>query len=288
MLVAFQSSDHLSRAQQGDNAETRGMGSLCAQPHHRGSSLSTSGAAVAGETLLLCLPSAPPRAVPARADKPFLPAGLFAAVSRTVSAHWVLPGTVTPSVVTLRSCGLAKANISNWFCTGQLNQRCSLPVGSLSSEGAEFGHCRQAATHTGGVKPYYACQSLQLKSLLHFLCNHFGDGKGGGSSRRRGISDVKNPASDIPTASIKHKVIYQIPVAVECLSSHSGRAPATQRRCSPGERKCFFKSENPFCSDLVRGNSQADCGAKAQPGFWGSTGKFNTCESEWEMSQSLQ
>lgn len=77
MLVALQSSDRLSSAQQGDNAETRGTGSSCGQPHHRGSSLSTSSAAVVGETLMLCLPSAPPRAAPTRVDKPFLPPGLL-------------------------------------------------------------------------------------------------------------------------------------------------------------------------------------------------------------------
>lgn len=31
---------------------------------------------------------------------------------------------------------------------------------------------------------------------------------------------------------------------------------------------------------------KADCGVKTPSGFWGSTGKFDICEAEWEMSRS--
>lgn len=109
MLVAFQSSDHLSSAQQGDNTETRGTGSSCGQPHHRGSSLSTSSAAVVGETLMLC----PSTSCSYLGGQTFPATGAVAAVLWMASPHQVLPGAVTPLVVTVRSCGLAKANISN-------------------------------------------------------------------------------------------------------------------------------------------------------------------------------
>lgn len=126
------------------------------------------------ETLMLCLAPAPPQAVPAQVDKPSPQTRLFDSFLQMAVLHQVLPGTETPLFVKLRSCGLAKANISNagfalhsYTNAGLASNM--LPVLSLSLKAAEFTQRRQAATCTRGVKPHYACQSftVQIFASLH-------------------------------------------------------------------------------------------------------------------------
>lgn len=126
------------------------------------------------ETLTLWLAPAPPQAAPAQVNKPLLRTGLFASFLQTAVPHQALPGTVTLLFMKLRSCGLAKANISNagfaphsYTSAGLASNM--LPVLSLSLKAAEFIQCRQAATHTRGVKPHYTGQSfkIQIFASLH-------------------------------------------------------------------------------------------------------------------------
>lgn len=146
--------------------------------------------------------------------------------------YQVLPGTINPSLKKLTSCGLANISSAGFALHSYTDVDLAsntLPVSSLSLKAAEFIQCSQAATHTRGGKQHCTCQYSQFKSSLHFICNHFCNGKGGGSSRRRGISDMENSASNISRATIKYEVIYQISIAVQRLSSHSRGTPAKQR-----------------------------------------------------------
>ena len=104
------------------------------------------------ETLTLCLAPAPPQAPPAQVNKPLLRTGLLASFLQKAAPHQVLPGTVTPLFVKLRSCGLAKANISNagfalhsYTSAGLASN--TLPILSLSIKGCRV-HSMQTNCYT--------------------------------------------------------------------------------------------------------------------------------------------
>lgn len=63
-----------------------------------------------------------------------------------------------------------------------------------------------------------------------------GDGQGGGGSGGRSIPDVQDPAPHGPRASIKHKIIHQVALAVQSLGSHTRGTPEKARRGSGSRR----------------------------------------------------
>lgn len=65
------------------------------------------------------------------------------------------------------------------------------------------------------------CQGSELEAPLGLLGDGSGDGQGGGGGGGRGVPDVQDPAPHGPRASIEHKVIHQIPLAVQSLGSHT-------------------------------------------------------------------
>lgn len=67
--------------------------------------------------------------------------------------------------------------------------------------------------------------SLQSEATLHLICDHFSDGEGGGGCRRGSVTYMKHPTAHFPDAAVKHKVIHEISVSVESLSSNSCRTP---------------------------------------------------------------
>lgn len=70
---------------------------------------------------------------------------------------------------------------------------------------------------------------LQFKSLLYFICNHSRNCKGRSSSRGRCISHMKNAISNNPISSIKYKIVYQISILIQSLSSYSSWTSAKPR-----------------------------------------------------------
>lgn len=113
---------------------------------------------------------------------------------------------------------------------------------TLSGGSVSFG---RSPTLEGQNLPVPAGRS-QLEAPLHLVGDHGGDGEGGGGGGRRGVPDVQDPAPNAPSASVEHKVIHQIPVAVQSLSSHARGTPAKARRSSPAEGKRYPKSGNQF------------------------------------------
>lgn len=86
----------------------------------------------------------------------------------------------------------------------------------------------------------------ELEAPLGLVGDGGGDGEGRGGGGRGGVPDVQDPAPHGPRASIEHKVIHQIPITVQSLSSHARGTPAKARRSWPAEGKCCAEPGNQF------------------------------------------
>jgi len=93
--------------------------------------------------------------------------------------------------------------------------------------------CLPLPPHAGifGVSVPSSCRrlaALQREATLHLVGDHFTDGEGRGGRRRGGVPHVEHPAAHVPDPAVKHKVVHEVSVPVESLSSNSRRTPAEE------------------------------------------------------------
>ena len=69
--------------------------------------------------------------------------------------------------------------------------------------------------------------SLQCKAFLHLICDHLCNSQGGGGCRWGSIAHMQYSPTHIPHPAIKHKVIHQVPLTVQSLSTYPCGTPET-------------------------------------------------------------
>lgn len=84
---------------------------------------------------------------------------------------------------------------------------------------------------------------------------------------------MQDPAAHGPCASIEHKVIYQVPLSVQSLGSHTRGAPAKQGGAQHEEN--VPTQEFNSCEEVSRDTMRR---AEWRQRFWG---RFNTQEAQW-------
>lgn len=93
--------------------------------------------------------------------------------------------------------------------------------------------------------------SLQREATLHLVCDHFGNGEGGGGRRRGSVTHMEHPAAHVPDPAVKHKVVHEVSVSVQSLSSNSCRTPEEETN---GYRKYYITSLHHIIYPLTPGN----------------------------------
>lgn len=248
------------------------MGNLYGQLHHRSSSCSTSRPTTIGETLQLCLALTHP------SMGRFCSRGQNYTANRAVGCvlpHQVLPGTVTPLFVRMRSCGLAKASISHGGCWA-LKQHVACFI---------FVTKRYRAL-TRGLQPHYTPQSFTIRIFAALHLQSFSRWPGRRWQQEKGHCGREEFC--FQCLHCLHQTQSHLPDFHRCpVLELSLRMGPCDIKAKLTIRKHFLKSENQFCSALVKG--------KIKEGLWSLSparllgehrGSFNTCESEWEKSRS--